>query len=53
MTWCKGCKKDLSPLKFMISQSGYCDNCHDIAEDICESREHCDKCPDLAECENS
>ena len=51
MTWCKGCKKDLSPLKFMTIQSGYCDNCIELALAMCESGDHCGECPDSKECE--
>jgi hypothetical protein len=53
MTWCKGCKKDLSPCKFTFMISQFCDNCVDIAQDMCESREHCDSCPQKTECEES
>lgn len=50
MTWCKGCKKDVSP-SFMDKGRGFCDSCIDLAEAMCESGDFCDKCPGLAECE--
>ena len=53
MTWCKGCKKDLSPLKFLVMETQFCDNCIEQAGIVCESGEYCHACPDLAECEVS
>ena len=50
MTWCKGCKKDISPKKF-DKERGFCDECIDLAESMCESGDFCDTCPDLASCE--
>lgn len=50
MTWCKGCKKDVSP-SLMDKERGFCDDCVALGEAMCESGDYCDKCPELAKCE--
>lgn len=36
MTWCKGCKKDISP-SHMDAERGFCEDCVAYAEAYCES----------------
>lgn len=50
MTWCRGCKKDVSP-SLMGKERGFCDDCVALGEAMCDSGEYCEGCPEKAECE--